>query len=833
MDKISLTGRSKGYITATRPIVVVLLLWALVAVTLTGCDLRLEQQLQAQQPPTEAGETGLTPTIAVEPDAGPIGTQVAVEGEGWQPGTRVLLYMLGGESVNYAAASATADEFGQFTVDLVISSRFEGQNVVNILAQAADGGISAWAVFDVFNEGEELIPEVEQPTLTPSPSPTPTQTGEASPTPTPTATPTSTPTTPPPGLPTSTPILIPQVTSSTDLNVRSGPGVNYPVMGLLRAGQTAEATGRSASGGWWQIRVPGGFGWISARYVVNQNTGNLPIVYVSAPAAPTAMPAPTSTPVPQAAITDWRGEYFPNVDLAGAPVVRNDLSPTFNWGGGSPAPGIPADNFSARWTRSLYFNSGTYRLHAAADDGMRLWINDQIVIDDWRDGGAQEIIVERYLDSGWYNLRLEFYERGGDAGVGLWWEQITGRRDDDDDDDDDDDEDFDDWKGEYFDNRHLDDDPEFRRNDEEIDFDWGDDDVRSGMPEDNFSVRWSRRRDFDEGRYRLYARADDGIRVYVNGNLVIDEWHDSDGDEVYTYDLDLDGSTRLVVEYYERTGDAEVEFRWNRIADQATPTPTFTPTFTPTPTATPTTPPTATPVPDASAAIQAAVNHLAAQAGVPAGDIAVVDVKLVEWTSTALGCPQPGQSYAPVQTSGFQVLLGIGSQGFDYRANQNASILISCQAFPVEPQSPGTGKQSQPQAVDTPTAPAENAAGSVVQPTATPAPPVEPTSTPVPPTPTATPVPPTATPVPPTPVPPTATPVPPTPVPPTAAPVPPTPVPPTATPVPPPAPTPTPVPPAPPVEPPQEEPAPPPAQAPQPPTPTPPVEPPLEPPTEG
>lgn len=86
--------------------------------------------------------------------------------------------------------------------------------------------------------------------------------------------------------------------------------------------------------------------------------------------------------------------------------------------------------------------------------------------------------------------------------------------------------------------------------------------------------------------YRFYARAEDGIRLYVDGNLVLDEWHAGAGDNVYTVELSLGGEHRLVVEYYERTDAALVKLWWKWAGDW--PTPTLTPTHTPTPTATPT-----------------------------------------------------------------------------------------------------------------------------------------------------------------------------------------------------------------------------------------------------
>ncbi|MBK8048458.1 MAG: hypothetical protein IPK16_15880 [Anaerolineales bacterium] len=73
-------------------------------------------------------------------------------------------------------------------------------------------------------------------------------------------------------------------------------------------------------------------------------------------------------------------------------------------------------------------------------------------------------------------------------------------------------------------------------------------------------------------------RADDGIRVWVDGRLIIDQWHDSSGSETHSAELYLDGHKPVVVEYYQHLGNAFVYFWWDRVHS-----PTSTPTRTPTP----------------------------------------------------------------------------------------------------------------------------------------------------------------------------------------------------------------------------------------------------------
>ncbi|MCQ3972270.1 MAG: hypothetical protein DPW09_02350 [Anaerolineae bacterium] len=291
------------------------------------------------------------------------------------------------------------------------------------------------------------------------------------------------------------------------------------------------------------------------------------------PIPPTPVPAPTATPVIE--IRNWRGEYFSNADFAAGPlVIRDDAAVDFNWGSSAPLPGLPADNFSVRWSRFLVFDEGLYRFHILVDDGARLWLDDQLLLDSWNDGSLREVVAERQMSGGNHSLRLEYYERTGDAAIRLWWERIAPNS-------------YPDWKGEYWSNGGFVGSPVLVRNDPVINFFWYSQPPAPGLAADNFSVRWSRQVNFESGLYRFYAEADDGIRLFIDGHPIINEWHGSNN-TVYTADVTVSGTRQVVVEYYEHSGDAYVRVRWERITLQPTPKPTPTPTSTQTPTPTPT-----------------------------------------------------------------------------------------------------------------------------------------------------------------------------------------------------------------------------------------------------
>jgi hypothetical protein len=76
---------------------------------------------------------------------------------------------------------------------------------------------------------------------------------------------------------------------------------------------------------------------------------------------------------PQHTAPYWQVSYWNNPTLSGPPVVqRSEAHLDSHWGNGSPAPGVPADRFSARWTRYIDVAPGNYRFTATADDGIRV-----------------------------------------------------------------------------------------------------------------------------------------------------------------------------------------------------------------------------------------------------------------------------------------------------------------------------------------------------------------------------------------------------------------------------------------------------------------------------
>ena len=280
-------------------------------------------------------------------------------------------------------------------------------------------------------------------------------------------------------------------------------------------------------------------------------------------AAPTPTPVPTSSPSTSAL---WRGAYYANADLSDEPLfVRNDAGINFHWGLRSPDTRLNTDHFSVRWTHTVNFRGGLYRFTMTADDGTRVWVDDELVIDQWQVQPETTYTVEVTLTSGNHPITIEYFDDTGNATAQFSFVRLgaasvtptptatpsssvpT-----------------DAWRGEYFGNIDLSGTPLLTRVDPYIGFEWGLGSPDSGVPQDYFSVRWMRKATFDKGSYAFCAMADDGVRLYVDGVRLVDEWHPSNGLS-YCATTDLaKGTHEVKVEYYEDGAQALIYVWWEK-----------------------------------------------------------------------------------------------------------------------------------------------------------------------------------------------------------------------------------------------------------------------------
>jgi glucose/arabinose dehydrogenase len=264
-----------------------------------------------------------------------------------------------------------------------------------------------------------------------------------------------------------------------------------------------------------------------------------------------------------------KAEYYDNKDFTNLKVTRTDATVNFNWGFGSPDPSIGVDTFSARWTGQVEAKySETYNFFTTADDGVRLWVNGQQIINKFVDQPATETSGSIALVAGQkYDIKLEYYENNNRAVSRLAWSSPTqtkeiipqsqlysintssnGNG----------------LKAEYYDNKDFTN-LKVTRTDPTVNFNWG-----FGSPDpligvDTFSARWTGQVQAKYSEtYNFFTTADDGVRLWVNGQQIINKFVDQSATE-------SSGSIALVagqkydikLEYYENNNRAVSQLAWS------------------------------------------------------------------------------------------------------------------------------------------------------------------------------------------------------------------------------------------------------------------------------
>lgn len=130
----------------------------------------------------------------------------------------------------------------------------------------------------------------------------------------------------------------------------------------------------------------------------------------------------TSTAMATAPYADWWAEYYSNPHLYGQPVAAvPEVEIDNDWGFRSPRQGMPADYFSVRWSANIEFEGGDYTFQATVDDGVRLWIDGVLLIDQWHVQSVTTHVARVALSSGVHHVQMAYYEETGEATARLTW----------------------------------------------------------------------------------------------------------------------------------------------------------------------------------------------------------------------------------------------------------------------------------------------------------------------------------------------------------------------------------------------------------------------------
>jgi len=250
----------------------------------------------------------------------------------------------------------------------------------------------------------------------------------------------------------------------------------------------------------------------------------------------------------------WRAEYYSNPSLSGQPTVsRTDAKIDYAWGANSPSFDIPNDRFSARWTATQHMEKGSYLFFLTVDDGARVWVDGQLVLDAWSLGRKESRQAKlRINQTGDHVIQIAYFEDTGNASIHFEYIQLGGE-----------DDIVGAWHGEYFNNRNLEGEPVLRRQDGGISFNWGFNAPSAKVTRDNFSVRWTRSIYMAEGIYHFRIQHDDGMRIYIDGRVIYSSWND----QAVSYQVAIvpinEGYRTFVVEYYDHVGNAVAQVQFD------------------------------------------------------------------------------------------------------------------------------------------------------------------------------------------------------------------------------------------------------------------------------
>ncbi|MFD3443829.1 malectin domain-containing carbohydrate-binding protein, partial [Microbacteriaceae bacterium 4G12] len=246
---------------------------------------------------------------------------------------------------------------------------------------------------------------------------------------------------------------------------------------------------------------------------------------------------------------EWKAELFSGTALAGTPkniVCVSAIDQSYT-GGAIPAGLDSPNQYSVRWTRTINQGAGSYELTTRTDDGVRVSIDGTSVLNEWYAQSADRTrTVQVPLADGPHQVVVEYYQGFGDGSAKVTFKKTitscaTGE-----------------WLAEYFENTSLTGTVAHRECVADIDQSFASGEAPEGISSSNlYSVRWTRTINEGKGTYRFSAATDDGVRVKVDGALVIDEWRDQSADETHTAERTLAaGSHQIVVEYYQGYNEA-------------------------------------------------------------------------------------------------------------------------------------------------------------------------------------------------------------------------------------------------------------------------------------
>ncbi|MBI4363474.1 MAG: four helix bundle protein, partial [Candidatus Doudnabacteria bacterium] len=286
--------------------------------------------------------------------------------------------------------------------------------------------------------------------------------------------------------------------------------------------------------------------------------------------------------------TGLTGIYYEGKNFETLFSTRTDASINFDWGDSAPISGMARDNFSVQWIGQVQaITTGTYTFVIGGDDGVRLWVNNQLIANDWSNHAYRETSGNISLTAGQkYDIKMEMYEGGGDASAKLFW---------------------------YYPDKQVVPvtqlypgtppvvvhtcDTSFPNNEFRVCFfdgtsaptsaatvlsqstqttvsspvgswsgfnnDWQQGQIANTGKSDQVSGVWRGNINFQNGNYVFHTVSDDGVELKIDGTTVISNWSDHPPEQNNSSSVSLSGTRQVQLRWYENGGGARIQLWWD------------------------------------------------------------------------------------------------------------------------------------------------------------------------------------------------------------------------------------------------------------------------------
>lgn len=375
-------------------------------------------------------------------------------------------------------------------------------------------------------------------------------------------------------------IYYPNATATGSLNL-SGDSATFTQQWFNpRTGQYAGSSKTVSGGGSRAIGAPpsdSGNDWVT---ILTTNGAQAP----SVPTNPTTPTAP-ATPTTPTSGNGLNAKYWNNMDFTGTTKTRVDANINFDWQYNSPIAGIDPTTFAAKWTGSIQApKSETFTFYARADDAVRVYINGQKILEHWGNGAATEYTGKYAMTAGQkYNIIVEYYQNTGRSALQLSWSSAS--------------------VGKqiipssalftatvsspaptnptpaapatpaaqnglnvtYWNNTDFTG-TAFYSRDVNLNFDWQYNSPATGIDPTTWSARWTGKILAPKTEtYTFYVKGDDGIRIWVNGQKLVDNWRNGSMANEFSGKINLTAGVKydIKIEFFQNTGRAGLQLLWS------------------------------------------------------------------------------------------------------------------------------------------------------------------------------------------------------------------------------------------------------------------------------